>query len=266
MTYLDPKRLAKIQQFERLIETRQLEPYHSQLLFEGWSMERVIAAYHDYYHWRYYQRSKTQRWRNFAEKCKSMLANDVVNAGIYMVRTAVLEGIAAEPDAAQLKRLQALWHYLLTGDGTDDYFDLAHHYLTLLGLYYPNDPKELKTPTALKNRQIQLAKQLTNCRNQIARRSLEGYGNKPLQPLWQWLMLFDQEEAEHLASLSDSDYYASDYWREFSQSFRQQHDDLCPFCGAQGPLFLHNPHRQYRGQEIFFPQVVTCRCPQCVDR
>lgn len=265
MTYLDPKRLAKIERFEHLIETRQLEPYHSQLLFEGWSLERLIEAYHDHYYWSYYQRNKTRRWRYFAEKCKSMLADDVVNGGIYIVRTAVIEGLAAEPDAAQLQRLQKLWRYLIHGIGKDEYFNLIHHYLTLLGLYYPQDPGERKTPSALKHRQTMLAQKLADYRNQIAQRSLEGYGNRPLAPLWQWIMLFDQEEADHLASLSDSDYYASDYWREFTQYFRQLHGDRCPFCGAQGPLFLHNPHREYRGQEFFLPQVVTCRCQPSVD-
>jgi hypothetical protein len=127
-------------------------------------------------------------------------------------------------------------------------------------LYYPYDPKERKTPPALKTRQAWLVNQLTHHRQQIAHRSLEGYGHQPLAPLWQWVMLFDQEEADHLASLSDSDYYASDYWREFSQFHSQQNGDRCPFCGAQGSLFLHNPRRQYRGQEYFFPEIVSCRC------
>ena len=260
MTYLDPKRLAKIEAFQRQVEGDRLEPYYSQLQQENWSPDRLLEAYHQNYYQRYFQQSKTCRWCNFSEKGQYLLVDDSVNAGIYMVRTAVLEGIALEPDAAQLNRLQTLWHYLLTGDGTDEYFELTNHYLTLLGLYYPYDPKERKTPPALKTRQARLVNQLAHHRQQIARRSLEGYGHQPLAPLWQWVMLFDQEEAEHLASLSDSDYYASDYWREFSQFYSQQNGDRCPFCGAQSPLFLHNPRRQYRGQEYFFPETVSCRC------
>jgi len=263
MTYLDPKRLAKIEQFKRLVEGDRLEPYYSQLQQENWSLDRLLETYHQDYYRRYFQQSKTRRWQHFAEKCKSMLFDNPVNGGIYIVRTAVLEGLVPEPDAAQLKRLQKLWHYLLTGEGNDEYFELTNHYLTLLGLYYPQDPKERKPPPALKTRQARLAAQLAHHRQQIARRSLEGYGNQPLAPLWQWVMLFDQEEAEHLASLSDSDYYASDYWREFSQYYQQQHGDRCPFCGAQGLLFPHNPHREYHGQEFFLPQIVTCRCQQC---
>jgi len=266
MTYLDPKRLAKIEQFERLIETRQLEPYHSQLLCEGWSMERVIEAYHDYNYWCYYhQRSKAQRRRHFVEKFKPMLLDNPVNANIYIVRTAVIEGLVIEPDALELQRLQSLWNYLINGIGKDEYFYYVNRYFAILQIYYDKSLKEVHIPSIIKHRHTQLAKQLTDCRNQIARRSLEGYGNQPLQPLWQWLTLFDQEEAEHLAALTDSDYYASDYWREVSQYFRQQHGDRCPYCGAQGPLFLHNPYREYRGQEFFLPQSVTCRCEQCTD-
>lgn len=266
MTYLDPKRLAKIEAFQRQVEGDRLEPYYSQLQQENWSLDRLLEAYHDHYYRRYFQQSKTRRWCNFSEKCKSMLFENLINGNIYSIRTAVIEGLAPEPDAAELHRLQILWHYLIDGVGEDDYFDLIHRYLNLLGLYYPQDPKELKTPGALKNRQARLVMELANCRQQIARRSLEGYSNQPLAPLWQWLMLFDQEEAEHLASLSDSDYYSSDYWREFSQYYQQQHGDQCPFCGAQGPLFLHNPYREYHGQEFFIPQVVTCRCQQCTDQ
>ncbi|MEB3189709.1 MAG: hypothetical protein VKL42_05120, partial [Snowella sp.] len=132
-------------------------------------------------------------------------------------------------------------------------------------LYYPQDPEEKLTPKAIKRRQTQLADKLAQHRDQIAQRSLESYSNKPLAPLWQWVMLFDQEEAEHLASLSDFDYYNSDYWREFTQHYQQQKGANCPLCGAQAPLFLHNPHRQYRGQEYFFPKAVTCRCQQSID-
>ena len=37
----------------------------------------------------------------------------MINSGIYIVRTAVLEGLLVEPDDTELKRLQRLWQYLI---------------------------------------------------------------------------------------------------------------------------------------------------------
>jgi len=266
MTYLDPKRLAKIEQFQRLVEGDRLEPYYSQLQQGDLSPNQLLEIYHDHYYRRYHQPHKTQRCRNFLDQCKKIMDENMVNSGIYIVRTAVLEGLLVEPDDAELKRLQRLWQYLIDDIGDDKLFGLVNRrYLSIMRLYY-DDLEESPIPSTIHYRQSMVMQKLIDYRNQIAQRSLEGYGNQSLAPLWQWVMLFDQEEAEHLASLSDSDYYASDYWREFSQFYIQQHGDHCPFCGAQSPLFLHNPHQEYHGQEFFLPQMVTCRCQQCADQ
>ena len=63
MTYLDPKRLAKIEAFQRQIEGDRLEPYYSQLQQENWSPDRLLEAYHHHYYQRYFQQNKTRRWR-----------------------------------------------------------------------------------------------------------------------------------------------------------------------------------------------------------
>jgi hypothetical protein len=266
MTYLDPKRLAKIEAFQRQLIGDRLEPYYSQLQRGDLSPNQLLEIYHDYYYRRYHQSHKNRRCRNFLDQCKKIMDENMLNSGIYIVRTVVLEGLIVEPDAAELKRLQRLWNYLINDVGDDKLFNLvSRRYFSILRLYY-DDLEENPIPYTIHYRQAMVTEKLIDYRNQIAQRSLEGYGNQPLAPLWEWVMLFDQEEAEHLASLSDSDYYASDYWREFSQYYQQQHGDRCPFCGGQGPLFLYNPHREYHGQEFFLPQVVTCRCQQCADQ
>jgi len=227
MTYLDEKRLAKIAQFQRQVETKKLQPYYSQLNSENWSAEQLLKAYHDHYYRRYYQPHKTQRCRNFLDQCKKIVDENMINSGIYIVRTTVLEGLLVEPDDAELKRLQRLWQYLIDDIGDDKLFGLVNRrYLSIMRLYY-DDLEENPIPSTIHYRQAMVTEKLIDYRNQIAQRSLEGYGSQPLAPLWQWLMLFDQEEAEHLASLSDSDYYASDYWREFSQHYQQQHETSC---------------------------------------
>ena len=266
MTYLDEKRLAKIEAFQRQLIGDRLEPYYSQLQQGDLSPNQLLEIYHDHYYRRYYQPNKTQRCRNFLDQCKKIMDENMVNSGIYIVRTAVLEGLIVEPDDAELKRLQGLWQYLIDDIGDDKLLNLINRrYFSILRLYY-DDLEENPIPYTIHYRQSMVMQKLIDYRNQIAQRSLEGYGNQPLAPLWRWLILFDQEEAEHLASISDADYYASDYWREFSQHYQQQHGNRCPFCGGQGPLFLHNPHREYHGQEFFLPQMVTCRCQQCADQ
>ncbi|MEB3160803.1 MAG: hypothetical protein VKL20_05035 [Synechocystis sp.] len=257
MTYLDPKRLAKIEAFQQQVETRQP-------LSADWSPEQVLASYHRHYYGRYFQQSKIKRRQKLSQTIRGIGEKNAINIGITVVRTALMEGLVLEPSTEEMANLQALWWYLHTEEGSDDNFSVTDRYLGPLILYYQGNQD--KTPSLIQRRQKQLVQQLSQRRNQIAQRSLQGYSNQPLAPLWQWVMLFDQEEADHLVSLGDSDYYDSDYWREFTQYYQQQHGDRCPFCGAQSPLFLHNPHRQYRGQEFFFPQIVTCRCQQCADQ
>ena len=266
MTYFDSKRLAKIEHFQNLVKARHIEPYYSQLLRDDWSPGRLLEAYHHHYYRRYYQQSKARRCVHFLEKSPRLLLEHPINGGIYIIRTAVLEGLVVEPDTAELTRLQSLWHYLLSEVGDDDYFKFIHRYLSPLNLYYSQDLPEFQLSCTLKYRRNQLVAKLSEYRYQSAQRSLDGYGGQPLQPLWQWIMLFDQEEAEHLASLSDAEYYNSDYWQELSQYHRQQNGETCPHCGAQAPLIFHSPYREYRGQEYFMPQAVSCRCQQCAHQ
>jgi len=264
MTYLDEKRLAKIAAFQQQVQAGQIELSDRQLLGADGNPDQLLASYHRHYYGQYFQQSKVKRRQKLSQAIKGPDRKNAINIGITVVRTALMEGIVTEPSAEEMANLQTLWWYLHTEEGSDENFSATNRYLGPLILYYQGNQD--KTPSLIQRRQQQLVEQLSQYRNQIAQRSLEGYGNKPLAPLWQWVMLFDQEEADHLASLSDSDYYDSDYWREFSQYYQRQHGDRCPLCGAQGPLFLHNPHREYRGQEFFFPQIVTYRCQQCADQ
>ncbi|MEB3161380.1 MAG: hypothetical protein VKL20_07965, partial [Synechocystis sp.] len=72
----------------------------------------------------------------------------------------------------------------------------------------------------------------------------------------QTLLMYDEREIDHLASLPDHEFRQSDYWQVFTRSQKQNHR----LQDSQMDIPL--TPSEYRGQEILFPQLVTQLSPQ----
>jgi hypothetical protein len=263
MTYVDPIRADKVKQFLLKVSAEKLQPYYLFIEEDILSVDLALRSYHNYTYKRYFTRPKEVRYQEYSARLLTFLDNGLkAQAGIYMMRTAFLEGVVAEPSLSLWNALQPQWSKIITSSPEsivyffNPYFDALEEYF------------ELPEEEHFGQFHAIISSQLVYIRNQIAGYAVldGGYGHwKQRYSLWHKLLTYDQAEVDHLASLNYKDFLRTDYWRVFTHNRKYAVWYKCQFCGQKTVLDAHHLNYDFRGQEILFPHTITCICRKCHD-
>jgi len=181
-----------------------------------------------------------------------------LTAGIFAIQVSLLEGIALDPPRMIYKRLQdQLDEWVQQGSSRHPFFE---PFIGAVLNYYQEDEsqwtEDLKT--GIRGLQKGIAHKLITVRNGIYFHALCPKKStwKERYRLWQTLLMYDEREIDHLASLPDHEFRQSDYWQVFT--WAQKHNRR-----LQGsPMDIPLTPPEYRGQEILFPQLLTQSSPK----
>ena len=265
MVYIDSVRAKKIEEFVVQVMAEKIEPYHFFLQQKPWSESLLIQCYHDHYYQKYYWASKQERQQNFWKKWQILKPQDPLQAGLYALRTALIEGMVIESPQSLYQKLQTHWQKLGTqGKVHRSFFD---PYVGVVLSYYQQN--EDKFPDRLKEdiekTQQAIARKLSATRNLLYHHAChpkEGAWQEQYR-LWQQLLIYDQREADHLASLDPEEFRHTQYWKTVSHALKKKNHYQCSQCDWIGPLYVEHCHSEYRGQEILLPQSLILLCPDC---
>ena len=75
--------------------------------------------------------------------------------------------------------------------------------------------------------------------------------------LWQTLLMYDEREIDHLASLPDDEFRQCDYWQVFTWALKKNRRLQGRPGDGSGHVDIPLSPPEFRGQEILFPQLVT---------
>jgi len=262
MVYIDSLRAKAIQDFKVQVIKDKLEPYCSFIEQRHWSEQLLIQCYHEYSYQEYYSLSKQQRQQNFWQQWQKLKPKAPFLAGIYSIRTALMEGIIIDPPQTLFPKLQKQW-----GKSETEQQKFFEPFIGGLLSYYQADEsqwtEDLKT--GMQRIQQHIAGKLTASRNWLYHHSRHPHKRtgKERYRLWQTVLLCDQQEANHLVNLSEEQYRQSDYWQVFTQGLKSQTRPHCHHCDGVGSLTVQPHPPEYRGLEILLPQTVTLLCPHC---
>jgi hypothetical protein len=265
MVYIDSVRTQKIEAFIVQVMTEEIEPYRSFLQQKPWSNSLLIQCYHDHYYQAYYWKSKQERQQNFWQQWQRLMPQDPLQAGLFALRTALLEGIVIESPQGIYQKLQSHWQKL--GHQGKVHRSLLDPYIGMVLSYYQQ--QEDQFPARLQEdivkTQQAIARKLAATRNLIYHHACHSQpgGWREQYRLWQQLLMYDQREVDHLASLDPEEFRHTQYWQTVSKGLKQKHHYQCSQCDWIGPLYVEHCHPEYRGQEILLPQSLTLLCPDC---
>jgi len=265
MVYIDSLRAKAIQDFFVQVMDEKLEPYRSFIEKRHWSETLLVQCYHDHYYQQYYWASKQERQQNFWQKWQILKPQDPLQAGLYAIRTALMEGMVIESSQTLYQKLQKHWGQTENqGTVRHPFFD---PYVGVVLSYYGQNEDQF--PDVLKQDIIKtqqaIARKLSATRNLIyhhATHPQRGTWQEKYR-LWQQLLMYDQREAEHLASLDPEEFQYTDYWQTLSKGLKKKNHYQCSQCDWIGPLHVEHQRPEYIGQEIILPQSVVLLCPDC---
>ena len=259
MTYLDPVRISKIKSFGLLVVEQKLQPYYALIEENICSVTLLVEAYHHYLHQQYFQSSKVERYHSFCSRLHHLLDVNPIQAGAYVMRTALLEGAVPKPNFSLSQGLQLPWANIVTS--TPAGADLFLPYWEPLCDYF-----EAPDDGSMGNTHRRITSRLAFLRNKIMR-SIANEGPalnwRERFSLWYELLSYDQTETDHLATLNYTHFLRSDYWKVFGRHFKFERRYHCLHCGNSKHLEIHHVSYDFRGQEIIFPHSVICLCSVC---
>jgi hypothetical protein len=265
MVYIDSVRAKTIQAFKDQVIDEKIEPYRSFIEQRHWSESLLIQCYHDHYYQKYYWASKQERQKNFWQKWQILKPKDPLQAGLYALRTALMEGMVIESAQSLYRKLQTHWRKLEHQGKVDrSFFD---PYIGVVLSYYQHNEDQF--PDILKEdiekTQQAIARKLSATRNLIYHHACHPQqgGWREQYRLWQQLLMYDQREADHLASLDPEEFRHTQYWQTVSHALKQKNYYQCSQCDWIGPLYVEHCRPEYRGQEILPPQSLVLLCPDC---
>ena len=112
MVYIDSVRAKTIQAFKDQVIDEKIEPYRSFIEQRHWSESLLIQCYHDHCYQKYYWISKQERQQNYWQKWQILKPQDPLQAGLYALRTALMEGMVIESPQSLYRKLQTHWRKL----------------------------------------------------------------------------------------------------------------------------------------------------------
>jgi len=109
MVYIDSLRAKAIQDFFIQVMDEKIEPYRFFIEQRHWSETLLVQCYHDHYYQQYYWASKQERKQTFWQKWQIFTPHDPLQAGLYAIRTALMEGMVIESSQTLYQKLQKHW-------------------------------------------------------------------------------------------------------------------------------------------------------------